>query len=244
VQPKQFKIRPDGFNEVKKTYLFKLVPVILLATAAGITIAHYYYRDKGDDFNSLPFVIPIVGLMSIFSIYRSVNKQKELFESYVLSINETSIIREQKDTPTVTLSKWEIAQIQKLSNGYYQIKGSNSSDIICIPPQLEGYTEMEALLLGLSTTNTKQVPWHERYAIIIIILGLGLMVTFFLLKDRILLTLTGLPLIGMLAWSLYEGHRSKNLDKKTKRGLLWLYVVIFAMAARLIASWIDSSLLS
>ncbi|ANE51419.1 hypothetical protein [Flavisolibacter tropicus] len=245
MQPKQFRPRPNSFNEIKKKVLLRTVPIMILSMGTGIVIAHVNSTHSGeDDSNVLPFVIPILALYIFYKIYNTLGKQKVFFESYTLTVDETSITREQKGMPAITLSKWEIKTINKLENGSFVIKGQSRLDLICVPAQLEDYATAEALLNSFSPVTPKPVPLVQQYAIPILILGIGLLAAVFLLKDKILVSISGTIAAGLLVWSLYIGLRSKNIDQKSKRGALWAGVVILAIIFRIVTVWTNSNLLN
>ena len=54
----QFKLRPDGFKEIKKQMLIRTTPIILIALIVGIVIGTVNSKDKVTEINVLPFVIP------------------------------------------------------------------------------------------------------------------------------------------------------------------------------------------
>lgn len=245
MQPKQFRPRPNSFTEIKKKVLLRTVPILILSMATGIVIAHANTtHSDNDDINVLPFVIPIVALYIFYNIYKILGKQKELFESYTLTVDETSITREQKGMPTITLSKWEIKAIDKLENGSIVIRGQNRLDCICVPAQLEDNATVEALLNSFSPVTSKSVSLVQQYAIPIMIIGIGLLAAVFLLKDKILVSVSGVIVVGLLLWTLYVGLKSKNVDQKSKRGVLWVGVIVLAIIFRVVTAWINNNVLN
>jgi type III secretory pathway component EscS len=59
----QFKIRQDGFREIKKQMLIRTVPLMLIAVTVGIVISSVNSKDKATDINVLPFVIPFIAVV-------------------------------------------------------------------------------------------------------------------------------------------------------------------------------------
>jgi hypothetical protein len=85
-----FKIRQDGFKEIKKQLLIRTLPIMLIAVTVGIAISSMNSKDKAGDVNVLPIIIPLAAVSVGFGLYRGVNRQKSLFESYTLTIQITS----------------------------------------------------------------------------------------------------------------------------------------------------------
>ena len=77
---KVFKIRQDGFKEIRKKMLLRSIPMLLIAGAVGITISTINSKQKENDANVLPIVIPVIAATLGFGIYRGISRQKALFE--------------------------------------------------------------------------------------------------------------------------------------------------------------------
>jgi hypothetical protein len=88
----------------------------------------------------------------IFSFYISRKRTRRLYESYVLTISDSAITREQYQTPTVTISNSDINVIIKNNNGSFTIKGGTAQDLIGIPTQIET-TISSKLRLASSTLS-------------------------------------------------------------------------------------------
>ena len=54
----QFKIRQDGFKEIRKALLIKAIPISLLAIFGGLAISYINTNGQQNIVNILPFVIP------------------------------------------------------------------------------------------------------------------------------------------------------------------------------------------
>lgn len=240
---KQFKLKEDGFNEIKKKLLLRTLPIMLVAVAVGVAIGHFYSKEDSQDFSTLPFMIPVAVFVVCFSVFRSIKRQKELLESYTLTIDDTSITREQKDTPAITLSKWDINYIRKNTNGSYTIQGNNSLQCIMVPAQLDNFSELEESLLQFAPPTNKPVSFLQKYALLFSLLGIGLVAINFLSKDKVVVTASGAILIGLFSWSLYQGYNSPNIDQKTRKGLLWIVLVTLLIAARIVMAWLNGSYL-
>lgn len=105
--------------------LFRVVPLIVVATLVGLAIAHFNTKKDSDDFSMFPIFLPVIAIVVSTSVYRMLKQQKQLFESYVLSIDETSITREQRNTPTITISKWEVSEIPVLRKYAWKVLQPN-----------------------------------------------------------------------------------------------------------------------
>ena len=142
----EFKIRENGFDEIRKALLIKRIPILILAGGGGIIISLYKTDEQQSTITVLPFVIPIVlGAMSV-GLYIGLKRQRKLFESYTLIVGSDFIKREQLNTPTIVLQKTEIKDIIKAKNGAIIIKGNNAGEVIGIPNEIADKEKLEQLL--------------------------------------------------------------------------------------------------
>lgn len=222
----QFKIRQDGFKEIRKAMLIKAIPISLLAAFGGLAISHFNTNGQQSDVNVFPFVIPIVLGALAFGLYRGVNIQKEIFDSYILTLDENGVTREQHNTPTITISKADLSEIIKNSNGSFTIKGNSSVNMIGVPAQIDNYEQLEKSLseIGQILTNNSE-PFLQKYRGLLSILTIGLMAAVYISKNKIIVGVSGTVLLIVLGYSFFEVQRSKNVDNKTKKGMWWLILV-------------------
>ncbi|RVT73964.1 hypothetical protein EOD40_13680 [Flavobacterium sufflavum] len=223
----QFKIRKDGFKEIRKSSLNKAIPISLIALFGGLSISYFNADEQQDVINIFPFLIPLMLGLLAFGLYRGINRQKEIFESYVITFNNNDIIREQYNTSTITISKTDIDKIIKNSNGSFTIKGNSIVDVIDIPSQIENYEKIEKSLSEIRQISTKNnEPFFQKYRLVLSIFSIGLMACVYISKDKIIVGVSGTILLVLLGYSFFEIQRNKSIDKKTKKGMWWLIVVI------------------
>ncbi len=222
----QFKIRKDGFKEIRKAMLIKAIPISLLATFGGLAISHFNTNAQQSDINVFPFVIPLVLGALAFGLYRGVNRQKEIFDSYILTIDDNGITREQHNTPTISISNADLKEIIKNSNGSFTIKGNSTVNVIGVPSQIDDYKKLEKLLSEIRQILSKNSePFLQKYRGLLSILTIGLMAAVYISKNKIIVGVCGTVLISALGYSFFEVQRSKNIDSKTKKGMWWLIFV-------------------
>ena len=122
---------------------------------------------------------------SVFRLYRGVNRQKEIFDSYVLTLNNNAITREQYNTSTITISNAEISEIIKKSNGSFTIKGKSTVDVIVVPSQIDEYEKLEKALADIRQITTKSSePFLQKYSRLLSILTIGLMAAVYLVQRQ------------------------------------------------------------
>jgi hypothetical protein len=227
-----FKIRQDGFKEIRKKMLSRSIPLLLIAGIVGITISTINSKQKGNDINVLPIIIPVIAAALGFGIYRGVNRQKALFESYTLTITNNLLTREQLNTPTISIYFNDIKEIAKHKNGSFTIIGKETVDIIGVPVQIEDYLQLETALQQIKPIVVKdKVSFMEKYQSLTGFLTVGLMLCVYTINNKIIVALTGSALVALIVWSFIKIRSSKNVDRKTKRTVWWVVLVLASVIA-------------
>jgi hypothetical protein len=226
----QFKVRQDGFREIRKQLLIRAVPIMLVSATAGVVISSINSKNKESDINVLPFMIPFIVMAVGIGLYRGLKRQKNLFESFTLTLLNNLITREQLNTPTVSIYFNEIKEIRKNRNGTLTVRGKNPTDIIHIPTQIENYSELELLLNKIiPITVRKKEPILEKYPTLLSFLVLGLMFCVYTTTNRIVVAISGTLLTPLMVWGFYDTRRSKNIDSKTRRFSWWILLVLLSI---------------
>lgn len=227
----QFKIKEGGFKEIRNAMLAKAIPVSLLAVAGGLAISHFNTNVQQSEINVFPFVIPIVLGAFAFGLFRGIKRQKEIYESYVLTIDDNGIKREQLNTPTIAISKADLTEVIVNSNRSIIIKGNSSVNVILVPSQVDDYEKLvKALSEMRQISTTSSEPILQKYRVLLSILTIALMAAVYISKKKIIVGVSGTVLLTILGYSIFEIQRSKNVDLKTKREM-WLVILVAASIA-------------
>lgn len=230
-----FKIRHNGFKGIRKKMLLRSIPLLLIAGTVGITISAINSKQKENDVNVLPIIVPVIAAALGLGVYRGVNRQKALFESYTLTIMNNLITREQQDTPAISIYFNDVKEIVKHKNGSFTIKGKEPVDIIGIPAQIDNYTQLETTLQQIQPLIVKdKASFMERYQSLAGLLTVGLMLCVYAVNNKIVVALTGSALVALMVWSFIKIRRSKNADSRTKRNVWWVVLVLASVIAVMI----------
>ena len=222
-----FKIRQGGFRGVKKQMLIRTLPIMLIAVTVGIVISSINSKGKTADVNVLPTVIPLIAIAVGFGLYRGVNRQKTLFESYTLTITNNLITREQLNTPTISIYFNDIKEIAKYKNGSFTIKGKDTTDLIGIPSQIDDHAHLETVLQSIQTIIVREkVSFIEKYQSLAGLLTVGLMLCVYTVNNKIIVAISGTALLTLMIWSFFKIRSSKNVDIKTKKNIWWILIVL------------------
>lgn len=227
----QFRLRPEGFKEIRKKTLFRYIIAMGLATIIGAAIYLIGFKDMGAadiDTDFLSIFIPVFVALMGFRIYRILSRHKALFDTYVLTFSDNLITREQANTPVLSLHSFEIKEIIKDKAGHFWIK---ANDIIIVPVQIERYEEVEALLNKIVPVTTK-MSFKYKYRNVISIVSIALMVCVYLTTNKLIIGISGPLLAGILIWNLIDRWKLRNsLDKSTQRSFFIQVIVLIVAIA-------------
>lgn len=225
-----FKISQDEFMKVRKKTLMRSIPMLIIAGAVGIAISTTNSKEKDDDVNILPIVIPILVVALGFGIYTGVNRQRAQIESYRLIIDNNIITREQLNTPTISIHFSNINEIVKHKNRGFTIIEKETRDLIIIPAQIEDYLILETTLQQIHPISARKYSsLLDKYQNLAGLTTLGLMFCVYTVNNKLIIALSGSALVILLIWSFIKIRKSKNIDSKIKRNMWWGVLLIISV---------------
>ena len=231
----QFKTNPDLFKEIKNKWLLKMIPLLFIAVIAGISISTINSNNKKASKDALPISAAIVFSLVGFGVFLGIKKKNKLFNSYLLTIVNNEIKREQLNTPNLSIAFENIVEISKNINGNIFIKGNKKDELIGIPSQIENYSQLESILQSIKPiTEKKKDSLLQKYPSAPGFLAVGLIFCVYTVNNKIIVTLTGIALIALLGFSFFKIRRNNNVDNKTKRIVWWVLIVIAAVAVTMV----------
>ena len=203
--------------------------MMLLALSGGLFIS-YYNGNIQVDTSLFSIVIPMLLVIMFFGLRRGINRQKNIYQSYRLTLDEQTIIRQQNMTPDIVLPISEIKEILKNKDGSLSIRGKGMNNSIGVPSQLDNIEELEGRLSEIMEIQLKdQKSFIQKFPWLMPILMLGLMVTVYISDNKLLVGFSGITLTIGLIYSMIYVQRSKHVDKKTKRTTWLVLVVLFSI---------------
>jgi hypothetical protein len=223
----QFKLRKDGFAEIKKQMLARAIPTMVIAIAGGLAIGLINSGPAESMAITLPIILVFIAGITTFSISNAIKRQKKLLESYTLTLTDNSITREQLDTPAISIDFNEISEISKEGNGNLRIRGKNKADLIIVHSQIENYSMLEEALTRFQPITAKPGdPFIRAIRPFLSLVTVGLMVWFYISDNKVIVAVTGTLLSLILLSSLFFVLRSKNVDRRTKWSSLIVIIVL------------------
>jgi hypothetical protein len=235
------KLSEKGVKELsrRKILKFLLITATLISIIAyiNLSIINTTEIDLMPLLSGLGFMILIMGI----SVYRGLANQMALLRSYTIVITDTSIKREQLNTPTITLDFDEVVAINQYPNGSLEVIGPSINASIVIPHQIENRQDIERNLNKIKSLTLKaELSFFTKYlGLFIAIVVIGLMITIAIVDNKIIVALSGTTLISLLIWSLVKIQGSKHHDKRTKRSTWLSLLAIASLIAIIIAKLIN-----
>lgn len=250
-----FKIRPDGYKEVRKKMLLFIIPAVIVGLGIGV-LSIYTSNTNGNieinpDYTTehsitiidyiayLPFVVFLAILG--FGLSRMLKRAKKAMESYELTISENLIAREQLNTPTISIYLSEVQEIIKRKKGGYYIKGEKANDLILVPKQIENPEQLEIALEKIRPLASKGKGTNQlKFQALLSLISLGLLITVNVSFNKIVVLIAGILFLAITVYNFIQAQKSKNIDYRTKRtrwiSLVLSFFVVIIMYWKLTAS--------
>ena len=225
-----FTVRPDGFARIRKKMLWRLVPFFLgLIIILLVATSFYQLGSFGFAMSSELYFPIVVAIFFGWRLYREVSKQKKIYETYTLTIDDFSITREQHNTPPFTIYIDNVTDIIKNKHAAFIIKGKSAAEIIVVPSQMDNYDELEGLLNTIKpiTTDTKSLRSLKVRALLAIT-GIVLMIVVNVVDNKIVIAIVAPVAVGLLTWNFIAVQKNKNIDHTAKR-FSWIMLLVIAL---------------
>jgi len=226
-----FKINENGRKELQKTTLKRTFAVVIPLIITVILVNYYQRGGQSEDFILLLLVIPIIGTAAGIGIFIGMKRQKKAFESYTLTISDQEIIREQLNTPMISIPFADVKSIDRNAKGFSIRSLSSAKDIIQIPAQIDDIEQLGAILSQIQPIGDEvEKTFIEKQSNLFTILSVGLILATLVSNNKFVVGICGVLVLLLLGYSFYELQTSKNIDSKTKN-ISWVMLFTFISIA-------------
>lgn len=222
---------------MQRKALQRVIPLFILIIVGSITL-NYSIGLFDSGVNGIIYIIPFaIAIISMgVTLLRSSKKNRRLWESYCLTISQTHITREFQDMPTISIPINEIQQIRKTKDGSFVIKGVSALNEIAIPKFIENHGRVEELLQNIHALQFSQAKETQPYlSLMTVIISVALMIGVYASTNKIIVGVSGTLLTALLLTAFIIAQRSKNVQKKTKRSIYTVFILLFSVIAVTIA---------
>lgn len=225
----QFKVSESGIKTILNQLLKRIIPIYVILLIGIVWLNFDKLNSMNGEFE-LQFLLIFISLMLgafVISSYLSLKRLKSQLSSYVLTINENEIIREQNNMPTIRHLKSDITEIIKNHNGSFTIKARSNKDVIGIPIKIENSDKLESLLNQIKPVQIRtSQAWWERFTIPLVIITIALMGGVYTSTNVTVVVVSGIILLSVFTYSLFTMYNNKNIDSKIRR---WMFVILIPM---------------
>jgi hypothetical protein len=226
----EFRIKNDGFKEVRKTIILKTIPMGLLAGGTGIFIS--LYNNPGMAGSGVLTEVILISLAAMaVGIFGAMRRSKKSFESYFLKVEHNRIVKKQFNLPEISIDFKDVTLITENLNGSITVRGRSSSDIIGIPGQIEEREKLIELLKGIKDISVPEGAQSllQKYNLLFVLLPLGLMLIFYTSANKIITGVSGLLLLAGIVYGFISLQNNKQVDRFARNGRWLLVFVAFSV---------------
>lgn len=229
-----FTINENGRKALQKTTLKRTFVIVIPLIITVILINYYQRGGQSEDLILLLLLIPIIGSAMGIGVFIGMKRQKKAFESYTLTISDQEIIREQLNTPTISIPFADIKSIDRNAKGFTIRSSSSAKDIIQIPAQIDNIEELGVLLSQIQPIGGEvEKTLIEKHSNLFTILSTGLVLATLASNNKSVVSICGVLVLLLLGYSFYELQTSKNIDRKTKNTSWVILLVLISLAAKM-----------
>ena len=236
----QFKVSESGIQAIFNQSLKKSIPIYVILLI-GVLWLNLENLKSIDNEYQLQFLLIFISLMLVaffISSYLTLKRLKTQLRSYVLTINENEIIREQNNMTTIRHLKSDITEIIKNHNGSFTLKAQSINDVIGVPIQIEYSDKLENLLNQIKPVQVRtSQAWWERFTIPYVIITIALMAGVFTSTNVLIVEISGIILLSIFIYSLFMMYNNKNIDSKVRRWMFVIIVPIISIIGRMIPAF-------
>src|SRR5882724_837788 len=216
----EFRIGPEGIKTLRRLIIRRMLIFVPILLIIAVINGFRYWTDKsaGPGFG----IIVMVGILLLFGlfVFRVITKNERLFKSYVLTMENILIKREQWNTPDVDIYFNKILEVRKTKNGWLIVKGKYAGDVIIIPSQIENFEQVEQKLQEIVPITTKITgTFYEKYRLLIRLVSLIAMIVALVVENKFIAGFCA-GLFSVLTIKNYiELRKNKNIDNRVRRNL-------------------------
>ncbi len=211
--------------------------VFALAIAA-IYAARIIFRDQNEEIDTEKLTIAgiLFVIITPIMIIRLLRRQKKAITDYSLVIDTDTITAYPSLPGELTLSRIEITQIVKNTDGSYLIIGNAGKTVISVPAHVENPDRLEASLntfapIAVNPTNSF-IGKYFKVILLAIITGL---IAFIYASGKVLVSAIGAALTVTLI-GITIAFFGKNTDAPTRRIKAWLIFITICIVAKM--AWV------
>ena len=210
---KEFAYRPEGFRVVRARQIRLVAGIFGFAFLLAGVVPVFLNPTR---ITALPYMFLIVVIAAAITIANSVAKQRTIYKTFKLSIDDTKLTVVRKGFPELTIFRNDLRSISKRSNGNLLIRGKNQYYTIYIFPFIDGQAELEEMLAQMKPIRVLKrsvsVFWFLPGVLIATAAIAGMAIT----SSDILKIISVGVLVFILAAGFFITQTNRKLDRTTQ----------------------------
>jgi hypothetical protein len=231
IKMETFRTRAGSFSEVRK----KMLPLMIGLYTGMFLLVIVLPAISGGPEQRWSLVLITLLIFSIvigFATWSALKRQRRSFESFTLTIDDEKVVREQYNTPTITIYKRDVVRIIRNHNGSFTIVGDNELNAIGIPEQIENYEQLKDNLEQIRRIDIKMSKSLAEKLFVPISLVVALLIATTGITDNANLNVVcSFLIIVIMTSGMVVILVSKNIDKRTKR---WSWIFLITIISYLV----------
>jgi hypothetical protein len=230
-----YHLKPQGFQAVRRKLILRfslLVPLLV-----GVVLFTLWFQSKGeaDLLNLCLYIIPIAMALTGFTLWRSLMKSRNVWETYELSLFGATMTRSQGNVPTATYDlQNDLISINENSEGILMLRFNNPDILLVIPKAIENRDDLVKRLREFSEIGTTdEYGKMVRFSWLLQLLVLAALAAFYLYDGKWIVGISGTVLMAYLLYTFVMSQRSTVISTSQKRNTYALLIFLIPLAYRL-----------
>lgn len=210
---KIYRLSDEGFNPIIRRVLTHLVISGVVVTT--VLMVASFLSQEPFSIGSEVFRVAILFTVLFFVGRKTVNQQKQIWESYELELSENYLIKRQDRLEDITIVKTDITEIVENNEGNLIVKTDDIYQNLIVLQAMEGFEEVKSELSQLREIKTEDPRGikNAKYQQVLFFIALGILL--FARTPYIVIPLA-LGLILLLIWSIIQILRSPHYEVNAK----------------------------
>jgi hypothetical protein len=226
----QHKNKPEGFKMVRKRIFTKGLPIMLIAVTTGFLISYFTENGAVEDMYANMLFILFIAAVIAFSFWRTLQKQKIVYDSYLLTVGDDYLLKEQSTLKATRLSFDEIERIEKDGYGNLFVYGALQQNIVLVSANIDDYQGVKDLLQSIKPIGIRDsYNLFQKHPLLTLLIPCGLMVAVYLSNNKIVVAAAGISLIAIIIWGFYKIRTNPYFTNRSKRSAWMIPIALISL---------------
>ncbi len=218
----------EFYPDLRRRVLLRAVPTLVLGLGAGWYIA----GARTDWIGIVPIAFIALALMP-FTFWRTLLRQEKSFRTLRIKIADGLIIKIQTGFPLLAFPLNEITSLQEIPGRGLLVTGRIKSHQIALPPTLEGFAGLRAVLVEHHPITAKRDTQGHVIQLAYAFLSVASLVIFYRARSPAIVLSMGTLIVGVLVVCFILTQKSPHLDRRAKLAAWTSWLVVISLVIRM-----------